>query len=103
MAMAFGTSGAVSAPSPRRAESLWVEDILPVDFNRIGIDKQLVRIEPEAALRRVVAVGAKAVARSGFQARHEASEHTVRFGRELQALGFAISVIVEDRNPDAFR
>src|SRR5207245_6823918 len=38
--------------------------VRPVDLDRIGIGEQLVRIEPEAALRRVVAVGAKTIARA---------------------------------------
>ena len=60
----------VAARAARRRQPR-VVGIGPVDRHGIGIDQQLVGIEPGAAVGIVVAVGAQAVARAGGEARHE--------------------------------
>ena len=92
----------VVALSPSRGKFA-VEDIPPVDFHGVGIDEQFVRIEPQAALGRIGPVCAKAVARSGRQARNEPRMTPPPSGESSRRSVSRLSGRVEERNPDAFR
>ena len=77
--------------------------VRPVDLDRIGIGEQLVRIEPEAALRRVVAVGAKTIARASGKAGGEHRKYPFAFRPQLQPFDLARAGVIEDRHPQASR
>ena len=78
-----------------------VIDVRPVDLDRVGIDQQLVGIEPLALAGIIRTVGAEAVALAGFQAWHEKCVNT--FAVRLQFQSLRLTFAIEQAGPDALR
>ena len=71
----------------------------PVDLDGVGIGQQFVGVEPQPALRRIVAIGAKAVAGAGAKAGDEQRMDALAFRLQLKPFDFAVALCVEDRDP----
>lgn len=72
-----------------------------VEFLRIGIDQQLCRIEPEAVVGRIDAIGAEAVARAGGRALDEDAVEAGLVPPHGEAGEFLVARAVEQAELDA--
>ena len=100
MTTAFGIRAAVSTAASRGAARRRVVGEGAVEGDGVGVDQELRRVEPEAALGRVGAVGAQAVAGAGRRAPATVAAKTP-VGVAVERDAVVSRVAVEEAEPDA--
>jgi len=79
-----------------RRRQLGLEAERPIEAVGVGVDKQLLGVEPVATPGIVGTVGAKAVAGTGAEPGNESAEDVVLLARQHEAGGLPLATLVEE-------